>query len=162
MLAFFIFGGKLDPNQHVWTLQWAHSSLRKSRPDCVCVCVIRVIDYIGSLAGGQIYLLAPHHLHLSLCDCLSSPAISLSLFVSKWLSLRVCQQVFVCMCDLAVVCYNGVCICISLLGADLSEGGSRRRVHQYTINSPKACVVVADGWQLLECFWSNTVRVSFS
>lgn len=68
---------------------------------CVSI-VIRVIDYLGSLAGGQIYLLAPHpHLSLSPLPELSPLSPSPPPFVSKWLSLRVCQQVFVCrgLCD---------------------------------------------------------------
>lgn len=58
---------------------------------CACVCVsivMGVIDCLGSLAGGQIYL-------LTLQIPLSSLSLPLPLLVSKWLSLRVCQQVFV-------------------------------------------------------------------
>lgn len=67
---------------------------------CMCVSiVIRVIDYLGSLAEGQIYLLAlyPPPLSSSKVVCVSlsllpSPELfSLPVCVSKWLSLRVCQ-----------------------------------------------------------------------
>lgn len=60
----------LDLNQYLW--KWQMNSPRRT-PNltqhsnmCVCVhtvcvsIVIPVIDYLGSLAGGQIYLLAPH------------------------------------------------------------------------------------------------------
>lgn len=75
---------------------------------CVCVCVftvcvcvsivIRVIDYLGSLAGGQIYLLAlysPRH------SPKAPTPFSLPMCVFEGLGLRVCQQVSVCwsLCD---------------------------------------------------------------